>query len=201
MTEEKMSILANKLLQTNSFSNKVLANLILEQSKELTCDAKYFKRMEKIRKRCYRLFLKSIDSQTAHKLIFLDTQLEKLIDEIEQKSGWFIYDDRAELRDNFTNQNDPEFATHDTYTVTRFEDGFHVTTEDKPQYILSEEQKFFKTYEKELSLIHEAFSEKERIMRGDYTIASNSIDAELLSCLVEYLGYGDDDTLEYSNVR
>lgn len=202
MVSDEIKKLAQLLIDTKSFSKVMLAHRILEvygkNSFNVRTDGR---KMDKIRKRCYKIFLSSIDSETAQKLCFLDSQLEKLVDEVEEKSGWFIFDDRAELETNFINQHDPEFATHDTFTVRRYEDGFHVFEEDRTGYNLAEEKKFYDTYEKELDLIHTTLSEKERIMRGDYTVIGDNVDAELVSAISGYLGYRANNTLGYSNIK
>lgn len=189
---ESEYLLIMELLKSKSLSNRALGKALFNLSKKESFSPKYWKERRTILNKCYKLFLNSISPDDVRKITLFDSKLKELINKVEEKSGWRIYPNEAILETNFRNQESLEDADNDTFKLERKEDGYHVPTHDfKNQYyryVEEKEEEFLKKYEEELSLIHNAFTEKEKIMNErDFTIANDSIDPNLVEYLVEYI--------------
>ncbi len=120
----------------------------------------------------------------------------QIIDRIFDESGWIVSRDGAIYEDNFTNQGDSEFASHDTYRLNRNGNGFSIASDENPfnQYfamIKEGEMSFLKKYQKSLNKLHSLMTEEEKIMLGNYTLTNPNVDSSTMNLIAEYLGYED----------
>lgn len=84
----------------------------------------------KIDQRLLKLFTKFIDKKSVERLQEIQNTQNQIIDRIFDESGWIVSRDGAIYEDNFTNQGDPEFASHDTYRLNRNGNGFSIASDE-----------------------------------------------------------------------
>lgn len=150
----------------------------------------------KIDQRLMKLFNKFIDKKSVERLQEIQNTQNQIIDRIFDESGWIVSRDGAIYEDNFTNQGDPEFASHDTYRLNRNGNGFSIASDENPfnQYfamIKEGEISFLKKYQKSLNKLHSLMTEEEKIMLGNYTLTNTNVDSNTMNLIAEYLGYED----------
>jgi len=199
--------LIKELEETKSLLNGFLAKRIEKENNKTTFGYKEMFEEEKITKKLYNIFLNRIDPSDREILINLDEEIDKISEEIFQKSGWYRTDRGFRKEDNYINVGDPEFETHDSYSVNRNEYGYYYN-DKKPfngyfKMIQDEERKFCERFEYELSKLHNLLTRKELIMNGEYRL-KNEEDKSLLKYISIYLGYKKDDLkemLEEKNVE
>lgn len=167
---------------------------------EVYLNSRSFGKMEmklrdSISRRLYSLFCKCISRDDVRSLKFLDKRISELIEKITDGTDWTISSSGAILMDNFINQDDPEFASHDTYELHRDEIGFHVGTDlERRNFngyykkIYDTEEAFLYNHREEFEELHRLMYEKENIMRGQYSIRENANDS-LPRLIAEYMGY------------
>lgn len=194
--EKNTEQLIKELEETKSLLNNFLAKRIEKEKSKNVYGYKEMFEAEKIERKLYSIFLNRIDPSDKEILLEVDKEIDKISEEIFQKSGWYITSDGFRKEDNFINTSDPEFATHDTYSVTRTEHGY--TYDDKPPFngyfkrIQEEEKNFCERFELELSKLHNYLTKKELIMNGQYKLI-NEEDKDLLNYISIYLGYNNND--------
>ena len=193
--------LIKELEETKSILNGFLARKIEKENNKDIIGRKEAIEEGKIKKKLYKIFLSRIDPSDSEILVNLDKEIDRITDYIEQKSGFYRTSYGFRKEDNFINQGDPEFATHDTYVIDRNEYGY--TYNDKKPFneyfarIQKKEKEFCKKYEKELNELHNYLTKKENILKGDYKL-KDSRDRELLRYISIYLGYKDEENKEIS---
>lgn len=196
MMYEDINRLAQRLIETGNVLNRQLGKSIEKQNTKDTFDpVRDGKVRDKINKKLYKLFISSIDKNSKQELLQLKNTEKQLTELIESSTGWFVSRTGAVKYDNFQYQDDPEFATHDTYTVPRDAMGFHVD-EDEPfnSYfagIRSGEQSFYENNKETLDKLNAVYREQERIMLGAYNLENPDISFETMRMIAEYLGYED----------
>lgn len=180
------------LRETNRFRNKRLANRIEKERNRKVFGGKEYQEMVSNQNKAYKLFLRLIDKDSRERLKALDDTIESIATQIHKESGWWMTQEGFMFRDNFQNMDDPEFRSFDTYRIYRGENGYSVTPEKPYNHyyatLHAEEERFYKKYEEKLRILHEALTEKERIMAGEYTVED---EANLPLCkeITAYLGY------------
>lgn len=150
----------------------------------------------KIDQRLLKLFTKFIDKKSVERLQEIQNTQNQIIDRIFDESGWIVSRDGAIYEDNFTNQGDPEFASHDTYRLNRNGNGFSIASDENPfnqhfAMIKEGEISFLKKYQKSLNKLHSLMTEEEKIMLGNYTLTNPNVDSNTMNLIAEYLGYED----------
>ena len=196
---ENTKQLIKELEETKSLLNSLLAKKVEKHNKKTGIGLKEALESEKINTKLYNLFLNRIDPSDKEQLIKLDDKINKLTNYIEEHSGWYRTTDGFRKEDNYINSGDSEFASHDTYSIGRNENGYYCY-EKKPfnsyeERIQEEEKSFYERFIVELKNLHMALSEKERIMNGGYR-PKQVEDKDLLNNIRIYLGYKNDELKE-----
>lgn len=149
---------------------------------------------ERVRKSLLSIIFKNISKEDSFKLRKIFDELESEQKWLELKTGWTLYEDSCSLSENYINSEDPEFATHDTYTISRGKDGYYVNDENieyndyfkmiyyRSCQFLEKNQAFFENY-------HNLLNERENILSGNFTVSNNTISKEQLLEISELLGY------------
>lgn len=151
--------------------------------------------------RLRNLFRKNIDYVSRDRL---DSVNERIGDgeAILANKGWLLAHNSngyyAIKESNFTNQEDPEFATHDTYIISRDENGFYVNSGGASfnQYyamIYKESCNFLEENEDLFLNLHTDLCELERIMNGDYQVADTCEKPEILPLISNYLNFSTEE--------
>ena len=72
-----------------------------------------------------------MENEISKKLKLTISKMEKIVAKIEKKTGFILQNDGSFLKeDNFKNQNDFEFKTHDTFRVIIGEEGYEPYTKE-----------------------------------------------------------------------
>lgn len=96
-----------------------------------------------------------MENEISKKLKLTISKMEKIVAKIEKETGFILQNDGSFLKeDNFKNQNDFEFKTHDTFRVIIGEEGYEPYTKepfnDYFQYIRNVEESFCLRYAEDL---------------------------------------------------
>ena len=202
------SKIVEKLRETKTLSNKILAYNIEKVNHSFVYGRKQARQSFKNDDRAYQLFLGLIDPESSERLRKYDEIIKQLEEKIHRESGWWRTSTGLMYQDNFQNMHDPEFRTFDTYTIHRNDFGYYVSSE-KPfnsyfAMIRSKEIEFFERYEEVLKELHTALSIKESIMSGNYFVQDPK-NEELCREISIYLGYKVKDLgkgiIQYNNKK
>lgn len=196
---ENTKQLIKELEETKSLLNRLLAKKVEKLNKKNCTGLKEALESDKIETKLYNLFLNRIDPSDKEQLIKLDDKINKLTNYIEEHSGWYRTTDGFRREAHYINSGISEFASHDTYSIGRNENGYYCY-EEKPsnsyyERIQEEEKSFYESFLVELKNLHMALSEKERIMNGGYR-PKQVEDKDLLNNIRIYLGYKNDELKE-----
>lgn len=197
MKNEDINKLVEQLMAIGTLASRRVGKSIESQQNKTEYDVRRDGNIRrKIEQRLMKLFTKFIDKKSVERLQEIQNTQNQIIDRIFDESGWIVSRDGAIYEDNFTNQGDPEFASHDTYRLNRNGNGFSIASDENPfnQYfamIKEGEMSFLKKYQKSLNKLHSLMTEEEKIMLGNYTLINPNIDSNTMNLIAEYLGYED----------
>ena len=197
MKNEDINKLVEQLMVIGTLASRRVGKSIESQQNKTEYDVRRDGNIRrKIDQRLMKLFTKFIDKKSVERLQEIQNTQNQIIDRIFDESGWIVSRDGAIYEDNFTNQGDPEFASHDTYRLNRNGNGFSIASDENPfnQYfamIKEGEMSFLKKYQKSLNKLHSLMTEEEKIMLGNYTLTNPNVDSNTMNLIAEYLGYED----------
>lgn len=197
MKNEDINKLVEQLMAIGTLASRRVGKSIESQQNKTEYDVRRDGNIRrKIDQRLMKLFTKFIDKKSVERLQEIQNTQNQIIDRIFDESGWIVSRDGAIYEDNFTNQGDPEFASHDTYRLNRNGNGFSIASDENPfnQYfamIKEGEMSFLKKYQKSLNKLHSLMTEEEKIMLGNYTLTNPNVDSNTMNLIAEYLGYED----------
>lgn len=197
MKNEDINKLVEQLMTIGTLASRRVGKSIESQQNKTEYDVRRDGNIRrKIDQRLMKLFTKFIDKKSVERLQEIQNTQNQIIDRIFDESGWIVSRDGAIYEDNFTNQGDPEFASHDTYRLNRNGNGFSIASDENPfnQYfamIKEGEMSFLKKYQKSLNKLHSLMTEEEKIMLGNYTLTNPNVDSNTMNLIAEYLGYED----------
>lgn len=197
MKNEDINKLVEQLMVIGTLASRRVGKSIESQQNKTEYDVRRDGNIRrKIEQRLMKLFTKFIDKKSVERLQEIQNTQNQIIDRIFDESGWIVSRDGAIYEDNFTNQGDPEFASHDTYRLNRNGNGFSIASDENPfnQYfamIKEGEMSFLKKYQKSLNKLHSLMTEEEKIMLGNYTLTNPNVDSNTMNLIAEYLGYED----------
>lgn len=197
MKNEDINKLVEQLMTIGTLASRRVGKSIESQQNKTEYDVRRDGNIRrKIDQRLMKLFNKFIDKKSVERLQEIQNTQNQIIDRIFDESGWIVSRDGAIYEDNFTNQGDPEFASHDTYRLNRNGNGFSIASDENPfnQYfamIKEGEISFLKKYQKSLNKLHSLMTEEEKIMLGNYTLTNTNVDSNTMNLIAEYLGYED----------
>lgn len=197
MKNEDINKLVEQLMAIGTLASRRVGKSIESQQNKIEYDVRRDGNIRrKIEQRLMKLFTKFIDKKSVERLQEIQNTQNQIIDRIFDESGWIVSRDGAIYEDNFTNQGDPEFASHDTYRLNRNGNGFSIASDENPfnQYfamIKEGEISFLKKYQKSLNKLHSLMTEEEKIMLGNYTLTNTNVDSNTMNLIAEYLGYED----------
>ena len=197
MKNEDINKLVEQLMTIGTLASRRVGKSIESQQNKTEYDVRRDGNIRrKIDQRLMKLFTKFIDKKSVERLQEIQNTQNQIIDRIFDESGWIVSRDGAIYEDNFTNQGDPEFASHDTYRLNRNGNGFSIASDENPfnQYfamIKEGEMSFLKKYQKSLNKLHSLMTEEEKIMLGNYTLTNPNVDFNTMNLIAEYLGYED----------
>lgn len=197
MKNEDINKLVEQLMAIGTLASRRVGKSIESQQNKTEYDVRRDGNIRrKIDQRLMKLFTKFIDKKSVERLQEIQNTQNQIIDRIFDESGWIVSRDGAIYEDNFTNQGDPEFASHDTYRLNRNGNGFSIASDENPfnQYfamIKEGEMSFLKKYQKSLNKLHSLMTEEEKIMLGNYTLINPNVDSNTMNLIAEYLGYED----------
>ena len=197
MKNEDINKLVEQLMAIGTLASRRVGKSIESQQNKTEYDVRRDGNIRrKIEQRLIKLFTKFIDKKSVERLQEIQNTQNQIIDRIFDESGWIVSRDGAIYEDNFTNQGDPEFASHDTYRLNRNGNGFSIASDENPfnQYfamIKEGEISFLKKYQKSLNKLHSLMTEEEKIMLGNYTLTNTNVDSNTMNLIAEYLGYED----------
>lgn len=197
MKNEDINKLVEQLMAIGTLASRRVGKSIESQQNKTEYDVRRDGNIRrKIDQRLMKLFTKFIDKKSVERLQEIQNTQNQIIDRIFDESGWIVSRDGAMYEDNFTNQGDPEFASHDTYRLNRNGNGFSIASDENPfnQYfamIKEGEMSFLKKYQKSLNKLHSLMTEEEKIMLGNYTLTNPNVDSNTMNLIAEYLGYED----------
>lgn len=197
MKNEDINKLVEQLMAIGTLASRRVGKSIESQQNKTEYDVRRDGNIRrKIDQRLMKLFTKFIDKKSVERLQEIQNTQNQIIDRIFDESGWIVSRDGAIYEDNFTNQGDPEFASHDTYRLNRNGNGFSIASDENPfnQYfamIKEGEISFLKKYQKSLNKLHSLMTEEEKIMLGNYTLTNTNVDSNTMNLIAEYLGYED----------
>lgn len=197
MKNEDINKLVEQLMAIGTLASRRVGKSIESQQNKTEYDVRRDGNIRrKIDQKLMKLFTKFIDKKSVERLQEIQNTQNQIIDRIFDESGWIVSRDGAIYEDNFTNQGDPEFASHDTYRLNRNGNGFSIASDENPfnQYfamIKEGEMSFLKKYQKSLNKLHSLMTEEEKIMLGNYTLINPNIDSNTMNLIAEYLGYED----------
>lgn len=197
MKNEDINKLVEQLMAIGTLASRRVGKSIESQQNKTEYDVRRDGNIRrKIEQRLMKLFTKFIDKKSVERLQEIQNTQNQIIDRIFDESGWIVSRDGAIYEDNFTNQGDPEFASHDTYRLNRNGNGFSIASDENPfnQYfamIKEGEISFLKKYQKSLNKLHSLMTEEEKIMLGNYTLTNTNVDSNTMNLIAEYLGYED----------
>lgn len=197
MKNEDINKLVEQLMTIGTLASRRVGKSIESQQNKTEYDVRRDGNIRrKIDQRLMKLFTKFIDKKSVERLQEIQNTQNQIIDRIFDESGWIVSRDGAIYEDNFTNQGDPEFASHDTYRLNRNGNGFSIASDKNPfnQYfamIKEGEMSFLKKYQKSLNKLHSLMTEEEKIMLGNYTLTNPNVDSNTMNLIAEYLGYED----------
>lgn len=197
MKNEDINKLVEQLMTIGTLASRRVGKSIESQQNKTEYDVRRDGNIRrKIDQRLMKLFTKFIDKKSVERLQEIQNTQNQIIDRIFDESGWIVSRDGAIYEDNFTNQGDQEFASHDTYRLNRNGNGFSIASDENPfnQYfamIKEGEMSFLKKYQKSLNKLHSLMTEEEKIMLGNYTLTNPNVDSNTMNLIAEYLGYED----------
>lgn len=197
MKNEDINKLVEQLMAIGTLASRRVGKSIESQQNKTEYDVRRDGNIRrKIDQKLMKLFTKFIDKKSVERLQEIQNTQNQIIDRIFDESGWIVSRDGAIYEDNFTNQGDPEFASHDTYRLNRNGNGFSIASDENPfnQYfamIKEGEMSFLKKYQKSLNKLHSLMTEEEKIMLGNYTLTNPNVDSNTMNLIAEYLGYED----------
>lgn len=197
MKNEDINKLVEQLMTIGTLASRRVGKSIESQQNKTEYDVRRDGNIRrKIDQRLMKLFNKFIDKKSVERLQEIQNTQNQIIDRIFDESGWIVSRDGAIYEDNFTNQGDPEFASHDTYRLNRNGNGFSIASDENSfnQYfamIKEGEMSFLKKYQKSLNKLHSLMTEEEKIMLGNYTLINPNVDSNTMNLIAEYLGYED----------
>lgn len=196
-----------ELNKSNNIQRKLLARDIANLDNKRVFGNREYYQGERNRRRAYELFKRLIDQESLEKLNTYDKNIKDISRSIEERSGWYMRSDYYFWReDNFLNSKDPEFASHDTYSISWNENGYYVYGSIEDAFngyykkIIEEEIRFYERFETELTLLHENIMGKETIMGGDYTLKDEK-NKELTEQISKYLNYGKERIVSKKNKK
>ncbi len=187
---ENIQEIGNVLIKNNHISLRILGLQMVKQNNIL----KRKQPEQQYRDKLYKLFLKSIDKETAQRLIEIDFKLSKAISEFENKTGWTVTENGVFLDNNYP----PNLEKKDDSNIFKVPrdnlNGFYLPPlKEDASYIekrmRSGEEQFFMQHIEELNAINELMCSKEEIMSGNYDILDDNIDNSLVNMITNYLGY------------
>ena len=187
---ENIQEIGNALMKHNSFSFRILGLQMVKKNNTI----KGKQQDKQYHDKLYKLFLKSIDKETAKKLTKIDLELSKLVSEFENKTGWTMTNLGVYLDNNFARELEKRDDSNVFKIPRDHQIGFYLppltesSTYIEKRMRVGEEQ-FLMQHQEELCIIHELMAEKENIMSGDYNILNENIDYSLVNMITEYLGY------------
>lgn len=197
MKNEDINKLVEQLMAIGTLASRRVGKSIESQQNKTEYDVRRDGNIRrKIDQRLMKLFTKFIDKKSVERLQEIQNTQNQIIDRIFDESGWIVSRDGAIYEDNFTNQGDPEFASHDTYRLNRNGNGFSIASDENPfnqhfAMIKEGEISFLKKYQKSLNKLHSLMTEEEKIMLGNYTLTNPNVDSNTMNLIAEYLGYED----------
>ena len=197
MKNEDINKLVEQLMTIGTLASRRVGKSIESQQNKTEYDVRRDGNIRrKIDQRLMKLFNKFIDKKSVERLQEIQNTQNQIIDRIFDESGWIVSRDGAIYEDNFTNQGDPEFASHDTYRLNRNGNGFSIASDENPfnqhfAMIKEGEISFLKKYQKSLNKLHSLMTEEEKIMLGNYTLTNTNVDSNTMNLIAEYLGYED----------
>lgn len=197
MKNEDINKLVEQLMAIGTLASRRVGKSIESQQNKTEYDVRRDGNIRrKIDQRLMKLFTKFIDKKSVERLQEIQNTQNQIIDRIFDESGWIVSRDGAIYEDNFTNQRDPEFASHDTYRLNRNGNGFSIASDENPfnqhfAMIKEGEISFLKKYQKSLNKLHSLMTEEEKIMLGNYTLINPNVDSNTMNLIAEYLGYED----------
>ena len=197
MKNEDINKLVEQLMTIGTLASRRVGKSIESQQNKTEYDVRRDGNIRrKIDQRLLKLFTKFIDKKSVERLQEIQNTQNQIIDRIFDESGWIVSRDGAIYEDNFTNQGDPEFASHDTYRLNRNGNGFSIASDENPfnqhfAMIKEGEISFLKKYQKSLNKLHSLMTEEEKIMLGNYTLTNTNVDSNTMNLIAEYLGYED----------
>lgn len=197
MKNEDINKLVEQLMTIGTLASRRVGKSIESQQNKTEYDVRRDGNIRrKIDQKLMKLFTKFIDKKSVERLREIKNTQNQIIDRIFDESGWIVSRDGAIYEDNFTNQGDPEFASHDTYRLNRNGNGFSIASDENSfnQYfamIKEGEMSFLKKYQKSLNKLHSLMTEEEKIMLGNYTLINPNVDSNTMNLIAEYLGYED----------
>lgn len=114
-----------------------------------------------------------MENEISKKLKLTISKMEKIVAKIEKETGFILQNDGSFLKeDNFKNQNDFEFKTHDTFRVIIGEEEYGPYTKepfnDYFQYIRNVEESFCLRYAEDLIYLFELLHEMDFFINISY---------------------------------
>lgn len=179
---EHIQELGDALINDNRFRFKILGFQI-----------KQIKEEKQAKNKMYKLFLKLIDKDSAKKLMQIDLELSKAIQEFENRTGWTVQDHGVYLRNDFSTE-EIDYNSSDVFCIRRnSEYGFYLPPEDSDVSYSEDrkrcgEKEFYFQNVESLYNLHCLFSAKEEILNGNYILTSYPVNIELLNMITDYLG-------------
>ena len=154
-----------------------VVDFVYDYTIDLGCYLNHRRYLKKVRAAFYELLTPESRTIIEH----IESSIAKILTTIDRTSAWWRYENYSfHYEDNFINQDDPEFAEHDSYEVYRDEDGYHA--ENEKYYgergywgrIAAKEMAFLNKYKDLLAHLHVLLNEREKFYNGDYKLKDES---------------------------